>query len=152
MSTTDVSVDGYTQFVRLIRRRRPAGDPRVPTEVAEPRLVAWRLGPSFELRDLSGACIATIWRHAGTDRWCRARWPHEATGAPVAPRDLSVAHILEVARAHGASAQYACVVAVQFDVVVAYLAWDYNDAEQASRYLIERFQGNPDDSSARAVS
>jgi hypothetical protein len=44
------------------------------------------------------------------------------------------------------------VVAVQFDVVVAYLAWDYNDAEQASRYLIERFQGNPDDSSARAVS
>jgi hypothetical protein len=113
----------------------------VPTEDRDPTLVAWRLGPELQLWDLPRTRIATIWRPPEHNHWCRAEWPHDPTSdAPVAPLDLSVGHTLELAAQDAALVGYACVIAVQPDAVIAYLAADFGHVEHAGRLVVARWQ------------
>lgn len=124
-------------------RCRPAGSSQVPEPPsvlgpARPdELCVWRRGPDHEVWDLTAPAVTTvasIWLAGAAPVWCRAVWPQTTDGAPLAPLDLSVGHVLELCthRPGTVTVRYACVLNVASDAIVAFVTSDCDRARQAS--------------------
>lgn len=142
----------YDRGVRRLRRRRPAGQPRVPippderwayAPVVGPAFV--RIGPDRTLLDppwgLFGCTVAHVWpddRVAGG--WARVAWPLDSRCArPIAPLDLHLGHVLEFSAQLGGRwiVRFAVVANVDEHALALVVAESATDATLVARRAVD---------------
>ncbi len=142
----------YDPGVRRVRRRRPAGQPQVPTVVAEPVAGATavapavvRIGPDRVLLDspwdMVDCSVAHVWLDdTVTGGLIRAAWPrHPWSRRPIAPLDLHLGHALEFSTHIEATLEvrYAFVAEVGLQSIVLVSAASVFDAVSMARRAVD---------------
>lgn len=124
-----------------------ADPPTEPRPVLEPAVV--RIGPDRTLLDppwgMRGCAVAHLWiDETVPGGWARVAWPLEAASSrPVAPLDLHLGHVLELAQGSArCHALYACVAHADERRVVLVPAASALEAVSMARHAVDVWRAN----------